>query len=82
MEDDAGRGISPGLWPGDALTRPEWLLLLVLATNAYLSPVLMAPAGSTEYCDGDWESVNAPAPPAITSSASVDGGAYPGGILV
>jgi hypothetical protein len=31
MEDDPGRGVSPGHWPGDSLTRSEWLLLLVLA---------------------------------------------------
>jgi predicted MFS family arabinose efflux permease len=31
MEDDPGRESSPGHWPGDSLTRAEWLLLLVLA---------------------------------------------------
>ena len=36
MEDDAERGFSPGLWPGDALTRAEWLLLLVLAATVLI----------------------------------------------
>ncbi len=31
IEDDAGRSLSPGQWPGDSLTRAEWVLLLVLA---------------------------------------------------
>src|SRR5439155_341117 len=48
MEDDAGRGISPGLWPGDALTRAEWLLLLVLAAVQFthsMDFMVMMPLG-------------------------------------
>src|ERR1700746_714816 len=48
MEDDAGRGISPGLWPGDALTRAEWMLLLVLAAVQFthsMDFMVMMPLG-------------------------------------
>src|SRR5438552_4879539 len=48
MEDDAERGFSPGLWPGDALTRAEWLLLLVLAAVQFthsMDFMVMMPLG-------------------------------------
>jgi predicted MFS family arabinose efflux permease len=48
MEDDAERVISPGLWPGDALTRAEWLLLLVLAAVQFthsMDFMVMMPLG-------------------------------------
>src|SRR6266404_4981714 len=48
MEDDAERGFSPGLWPGDALTRAEWLLLLVLPAVQFthsMDFMIMMPLG-------------------------------------
>ncbi len=48
MEDDAERGLSPGPWPGDSLTRAEWLLLLVLAAVQFthtMDFMIMMPLG-------------------------------------
>lgn len=48
MEDDAERNLSPGPQPGDALTRAEWLLLLVLASVQFthsMDFMVMMPLG-------------------------------------
>jgi predicted MFS family arabinose efflux permease len=36
VEEDARQQLSPGQWPGDSLTRSEWLLLLVLAAVQFM----------------------------------------------
>jgi predicted MFS family arabinose efflux permease len=48
VEDDTKRELSSGRWPGDSLTRAEWLLLLVLAAVQFthsMDFMIMMPLG-------------------------------------